>query len=163
MTVEPKPFKKAQPRWLLRGIWAIHHAAFRASGGRLILREAEPERLGTLRLRTLGRHSGQQRVSMLFYLEDGANLAVVASNAGASHEPAWLLNLRATPEAYVDLPDGVHSVVARIATDKEQDRLWDRFEALLDAYTRYAAATQRAIPVVILEPVESGRSVDTRA
>lgn len=91
---------------------------------------------------------------MLFYLEDGANLAVVASNAGASSEPAWLLNLRATPEAYVDLPDGVHAVIGRVATVQEQARLWDRFEALLDAYATYAAATQRVIPVVILEPAE---------
>ena len=96
MTAEPGRARRPQPRWLLRGSWAIHRAVFRASGGRLGLREAEPERLGTLRLRTLGRHSGQERTSMLFYLEDGANLAVVASNAGASIEPAWLLNLRAS-------------------------------------------------------------------
>jgi F420H(2)-dependent quinone reductase len=94
---------------------------------------------------------------MLFYLEDGANLAVVASNAGASSEPAWLLNLRETPEAFVDLPDGVHAVRGRVATVQEQGRLWHRFESLLAAYATYAAATQRVIPVVILEPTEAER------
>jgi hypothetical protein len=39
-------------------------------------------RLGSLRLRTIGRHPGEQRESFLCYVDDGSNLAIVASKAG---------------------------------------------------------------------------------
>lgn len=140
-------------------MWKLHRAGFVVSGGRIGLRKAEDERLGVLRLRTLGRRSGQERASMLYYLEDGRDLVVVASNAGAVSAPAWWLNLQASPEAFVDLPDGIHAVIGRAAGSAERRRLWSRFVALLDDYETYAAATERPIPVVILEPSDLSKPV----
>jgi len=145
------------PRWLFVVSWALHRAVFRLSGGRLGLRPVAAGRLGTLRLRTLGRRSGQERGTMLYYLEDGLNLAVVASNAGADAPPAWWLNLQASPEAEVDLPDGRHPVVGRAADAEERARLWPRFTAL-GSYESYVAATGRHIPIVILEPFPDERA-----
>ena len=149
---------KRRPRWVYQVMWALHRGGYALSGGRIGLREAQATGLGTLRLRTLGRHSGQERTSMLYYLADGPNLAVVASNAGASTDPAWWLNLRATPDAFVDLPDGERAVRGRLASADERARLWTRFVSLLEAYAEYAAATERPIPVIILESAELDRS-----
>lgn len=90
---------------------------------------------------------------MLFYLADGANLVVIASNAGASYDPAWWRNLEAEPRAKVDLPGRSLDVRARQAGGDERERLWARFEPLAD-YAGYAKATDRTIPVVILQPVD---------
>lgn len=95
-----------------------------------------------------------ERASFLFYLEDGPNLVIAASNAGAADDPAWWLNLQAAPEAFVDLPDGIHAVVGRAAGTVEQDRLWPRFVAMLEMYSVYAASTERTIAVIILEPAD---------
>ena len=91
---------------------------------------------------------------MLYYLEDVEHLAVAASNAGADDAPGWWLNLQATPRASVDLPDGPLWVTARETDGAERERLWPRFVACLADYGTYASATDRHIPIVILEPTD---------
>ena len=54
-----------------------------------------------LLLETLGRRTGQRRTTLVQYLADDETFVVVASNAGASHPPAWYLNLQAHPHAHV--------------------------------------------------------------
>ena len=145
--------KPGPPRWVYRTLWALHRAGYAISGGRLGLRSAANDRLGTLRLRTTGRRSGQERATMLYYLPAGAGAAVVASNAGSASPPAWWLNLQAQPRAEIDLPAGPRRVLAREATGAERERLWGRFVDQLADYERYAAHAGREIPIVILEPV----------
>ena len=65
-----------------------------------------PTRWGMLRLHTVGRKSGQERVAILGFIEDGPNLVTPAMNGWADPEPAWWLNLQAQPEAFVESPDG---------------------------------------------------------
>ena len=140
------------PRWFICSFWVLHRAAFAASRGRFGLRPATAERWGMLRLRTLGRHTGQQRSAILAYLEDGSNLIVLATNGMAEPTPAWWLNLQAHPEATVDLGDGSHAVRARVADTRERPRLWELWAALGGDLDGHAAARSKEIPVVILEP-----------
>jgi deazaflavin-dependent oxidoreductase (nitroreductase family) len=140
------------PRPALRLIWGVHQVLRRASGGRLGTRSARDDRVGTLYLRSIGRKSGQPRVNALFYLVDGADLVVVASNGGADTDPAWWLNLRDRPEADVEIVGDRVSVRARRATAQETDRLWPRLVAANPDYAVYRATARRPIPVVILEP-----------
>ena len=56
-----------------------------------------------------GARSGQERVAILGYIEDGPNLVTPAMNGWADPEPAWWLNLQANPEATVELPDGTRA------------------------------------------------------
>jgi len=140
------------PRWVYRALWALHRAGYAISGGRLGLRSAAGDRLGTLRLRTTGRRSGQERATMLTYLATGEGFAVVASNAGADAPPAWWLNLQAQPRAQVDLPGRSVRAEARAAAAEERAQLWDRFVERQGLYEQYAAKTEREIPIVILEP-----------
>lgn len=51
-----------------------------AAAGRVGLRPATAEHPGVLRLRTVGRRTGEERSVMLGYIEDGSNLVTVAMN-----------------------------------------------------------------------------------
>ena len=103
-------------------------------------------------LHTVGRKSGQPRVNGLFYLDDGPDLVVVASNAGADSDPAWLSNLQAQPDAEVELAGRRRPVRGRAATADEEARLWPRLDVANPDYAAYRAKARRPIPVVILEP-----------
>jgi deazaflavin-dependent oxidoreductase (nitroreductase family) len=140
------------PRPVLRVFWALHRALRRISGGRIGTSEATGDRKGTLFLHTVGRKSGKPRANGLFYLVDGSNLIVVASNAGADADPAWWLNLLNQPEAEVEVAGRRSPVRGRIATTEEDARLWPRLVAANPGYATYREKVSRLIPVVILEP-----------
>ncbi len=136
-------------RWLLALITVVHRALYRATGGRIGARAAGAK---MLLLTTLGRRSGQRRVTPLLYVEDGERFVVVASNAGDDRHPAWLLNLRKQPAVEIQIGPKHISVHAREASDAETEPLWPK---LLSSYTHfrdYRTRTQRHIPVVVLEP-----------
>jgi deazaflavin-dependent oxidoreductase (nitroreductase family) len=142
------------PRWMIRGIWAAHRAVYSVTGGRFGLRRPTEATWGMLRLKTVGRRSGRERVAILGYLEDGRNLITPAMNGWADPEPAWWLNLQAQPDATVELPDGTREVTARMATADERSRLWSMLSGLgTAAYTdANAARRSRETAIVILEP-----------
>ena len=80
-----------------------------------------------MRLTTVGRRSGQPRVAIVGYYEDGPNLVTLAMNGWAEAEPAWWLNLQAQPDTTVELKDGPRAVRGRAADGEERDRLWASF------------------------------------
>jgi deazaflavin-dependent oxidoreductase (nitroreductase family) len=140
------------PRPVFRAFWALHKGIVRLSGGRIGTARAAGGHLGTLFLASTGRSSGQQRRNGLYYVEDGPNFVVVASNAGADVDPAWWRNLQAQPDADVEIAGQRHAVRARAATPEEQARLWPRFVRGSSAFAEYQAKVTRRLPVVILEP-----------
>ena len=139
------------PRPLLRIGWALHRALFRLTGGR-VGTERAGSGLGTLFLISTGRTSGAVRRNGLFYIEDGADLVVVASNAGDKADPNWWRNLQAQPDAEVEVATKRLRVRARAATADEAARLWRRLDAANPNYAMYRAKAGREIPVVVLEP-----------
>jgi F420H(2)-dependent quinone reductase len=140
------------PRWLLRILWLEDRALSRLSGGRWALPNASGGEVRTLFLRTVGRKTGQKRRNGLFYLEDGPNLVVVASNAGRANDPSWWLNLQAHPDTEVEVRKEVRTVRARQASPAEAKRLYQLFVDALPQYGDYRERAGRDIPVVILEP-----------
>jgi deazaflavin-dependent oxidoreductase (nitroreductase family) len=132
--------------------WALHRALRRISRGRLGTIRARSGGLGTLFLHTVGRKTGQARVTGLFYLVQGPDLVVVASNAGGDADPAWWLNLRDQPDAEVEIAGRRRPVRARQATGEEAAGLWPRLDAANRDFVAYRAKANRPIPVVILEP-----------
>ena len=117
------------PRLFLKTFWAVHRAIYRFTGGRIGLQRPERgTKFGMLRIHTLGRRSGKERVTMLGYFEDGANLVTLAMNGWGKADPAWWLNLQSKPEAVVELTDGRREVRARRASGAERDRLWSIFD-----------------------------------
>ncbi len=140
------------PRWFIRTFWALHRAFYRGSGGRLGLRKPTADRWGMLRLRTVGRRSGAERVAILGYFEDGPDLVTMAMNGWGDPEPAWWLNLQAQPDAFVELVDGPRTVHARPAVGEERERLWARWAHYDQGLDDYAALRSRETAVVIFEP-----------
>jgi len=120
----PKP----PPRLFLRGAWLLHRSAYRISGGRFGLSRPEAgSKFGMLRLTTTGRRSGQTRIAIIGYYEDGPNLITLAMNGWGEKDPAWWLNLQTRSEATVELSGETRAVRARAAVGAERDRLWKQF------------------------------------
>jgi F420H(2)-dependent quinone reductase len=140
------------PRPMLRVLWAIHRGIDRLTGGRIGTVRPTGRRLGTLFVISTGRTSGQPRRNPVYYVEEGANLVVVASNAGAARDPAWWQNLQAQPDASVEIVGERRAIRARAATPEEHGRLWPRFVRGSAQFNEYQANTARKLSVVILEP-----------
>jgi deazaflavin-dependent oxidoreductase (nitroreductase family) len=139
------------PRPVLQLFWALHRGLWRLSGHRL--GTVPPSKgLGWLFVVATGRRSGAPRRTGVYYLEDGENLVVVASNAGGDVDPQWWRNLVVTPDATVEIGRRTLPVRARRATADEEARLWPRLIAANKDYATYRATTTREIPIVVLEP-----------
>ncbi len=105
-----------------------------------------------LLLTTTGRKSGRQRTTPLNYLQDGESKVLVASNGGNDQHPAWYLNLRANPDAEVQIGREKQRVRAGVAGDEERARLWPLVVQMYHGYGEYQKETKRKIPVVVLKP-----------
>jgi deazaflavin-dependent oxidoreductase (nitroreductase family) len=129
-----------------------HALAIRLSGGRIRRSFLFTGGMPILVLTTVGRKSGQRRSTPVGYLKVDSGFAVLASNAGSDHVPAWWLNLQAHPVAEV-LADRVHyQVTARPADPIENHALWGEFARLNPGFDEYRNLTERTLPVVLLEP-----------
>ena len=103
-----------------RAATRLHTFIYRATGGRLGDRIVGAP---VLLLTTTGRKTDRRHTIPLLYLEDGENFVVVASNGGAPRHPAWWLNLRADPEANVEIGDRKLHVRAQKASPEQKKRL----------------------------------------
>ncbi len=112
-----------------------------------------PGPLPTLLLTTTGRKSGEPRALPLLYGAVGDSYAVIASNGGMPNHPLWYLNLEAKPEC--ELMGGAKAVSARarVAEGEERERIWAQMAELYPPYLDYQKATERKIPVVVLDPI----------
>jgi deazaflavin-dependent oxidoreductase (nitroreductase family) len=128
MTTTREQSPRTPPRFVVRTFWLLHRAAYRVTGGGFGLsRPVAGSKFGMLRLTTIGRKSGQPRVAIVGYYDDGPNLVTMAMNGWGDKEPAWWLNLQALPETTVELPGETRAVQARAAAGEERDRLWAKF------------------------------------
>jgi deazaflavin-dependent oxidoreductase (nitroreductase family) len=109
--------------------------------------------LTTLLLTTTGRKSGKSLVLPLIYRPTGdGGYCIIASKGGAPAHPAWFLNLEADPKVHVQVATDKFDAVARVAEGEERERLWQMMVDYYGPYTDYQAATERQIPVVVLDP-----------
>jgi deazaflavin-dependent oxidoreductase (nitroreductase family) len=127
-------------------------AEFRSSGGHVsgVLADSP-----MLLLTTTGAHSGRPHTTPLGYVTDRTpdRLVVFASNMGAARHPAWFHNLRADPQAEVEVGERRFPVTATIATGADYDRLYRLFtESMPGTGDHQERAGQRQIPMVLLEP-----------
>ena len=157
MSGRPNVSPRLPPRWFVRSAWAVHRAIYRFTGGRRGLWPPKIDKWGTMRLKTIGRRTGRERVAILGYYEDGPNLVTMAMNGWAEGEPAWWLNLQAHPDASVDLVDGSRAVRARAAEGDERSRLWARWRDVGSDVDAYATRRSSETAVVILEPLPEVR------
>ncbi len=133
----------------LRWAGKLNIPLYRLSGGRLMGKVNEAP---VLLLTTTGRKSGQKRTAPVVYLADGDKLVVIGSNAGHSRTPAWSLNLKANPEADVEVGRSRRPVRARVAEGEERAELWRRHNVQYSGFDEYEARTDRDIALFVLEP-----------
>lgn len=125
-------------------------ARFEASGGTeaTTLRDTDyPIVVVTSR----GARTGKLRKNPLMRVEHDGVYAAVASKGGDPAHPGWYYNLLADP--HVEVQDGPvrRDMVAREVTGEEKREWWDRAAAAYPDYAAYQAATDREIPVFVLE------------
>jgi deazaflavin-dependent oxidoreductase (nitroreductase family) len=103
-----------------------------------------------LLLTTRGRTSGEPRTNPLIYRTDDGRWVIVASRGGTPSNPSWFENLRADPEATIQVRAETIPARASTATGEERERLWSLMTEVWPAYDDYQARTEREIPVVVL-------------
>jgi deazaflavin-dependent oxidoreductase (nitroreductase family) len=133
----------------LRWTGKLNIPLYRLTGGRVGGKLAGSP---VLLLNMIGRKSGEPRTVPIVYLADGNRQIVIGSNAGHQNEPAWSLNLKANPEAEVEIGRKRHPVRARIAEGDERAELWRRFNDQYSGFDDYEARTDRDIAVFVLNP-----------
>lgn len=105
-----------------------------------------------LLLTTTGRKSGQPRTAPVLYLADEERYVVINTNAGNAKTPAWSLNLRADPDAEVEIGRKRIKVRARLAEGEERAGLWRRHMEQYSGWDYYESKLDREIGVFVLEP-----------
>jgi len=95
-----------------------HEALYRASGGRAGHRI--PGRPPMLMLYHVGARSGQRRACGLTYMPCDGSFVVVGSNGGGPRNPGWVYNLRAFPDAEIQVGPQRIKVRAREPGDGER-------------------------------------------
>ncbi len=103
-----------------------------------------------LLLHTVGKRSGKPRVNPVMYLRDGERYLIFASKAGADTHPDWYSNLKAHPDAQIEVGDETIDVQAEEIQGPERDRLYERQASLYPAFAEYQRKTKRVIPVIAL-------------
>jgi len=121
----------------------------RSTGRRTIL---GPFGIPVLLLETVGRNSGQHRISPLLFTRDGASVVVVGSNFGQAHHPAWTGNLIANPAATVVVGGRRVPVTATLLDGAEAEAAYQQMVELTEAYSAYRGRTDRQIRVFRLTP-----------
>ena len=105
----------------------------------------------TLILITTGARSGAKRRTPLIFLPDGNRIVLVASNFGRDRHPGWYYNLRANPQAQVNMYGHLFECRAREVSGIEYLELWERAVRYYPGFAVYARRAGRTIPIVVLE------------
>ena len=121
---------------------------FRANGGVV---GGTYARVPLLLLHHVGAKSGAARITPLAYIADGRHWVIFAANSGGPTHPGWYHNLCQNPAAAVELASGTYEVTIRIAQGPEREAFLERFRQSSPYFADFEKATQREIPVVVLE------------
>ena len=128
---------------------------YRANGG--VIKTGMFAGMPGLLLHTRGAKSGKQRLNPLYRYDFEGSWYVIGADGGNSKAPAWVHNLRAQPQASVDIGNGTEvvtcDVVARELPEVERNQVWQK---LLQEIPHIAGFQEKAdgriIPVFELKP-----------
>ncbi len=135
------------PRFARPWLGRADLALYTATKGRIAL---SPKEFHSGVLETIGARSGQIRRVLLYFGRLGNSHAVAASNYGSGKIPDWAFNLRAHPEATLEL-DGTRKTVRAIEiTGSRQKELWEALDAVFPGYAEYRKRVHN-IPLFVLE------------
>ena len=102
---------------------------------------------------TLGAKSGKVRKTPLVRVADGeGRYAVVGSQGGAPTHPQWVHNVRARAVARLQDGGDLRDYDVREVDGDEKATWWARAVEVWPDYDTYQAATDRQIPLFVLDP-----------
>jgi deazaflavin-dependent oxidoreductase (nitroreductase family) len=132
-------------RWVQRRMMNQHRRSWKFMG------------MDVLFLTTVGRTSGQERVTPLAWFPNGdGSWLIVASAGGAAQNPAWYRNLAAHPDRLrIELRDKTVPVTAEQLSGPARERAWEQIVAAQPRYATYQQKTDRELPVIRLTPAQS--------
>ena len=137
---------RLKPR-TIRLIGRLHAWVWKLTGGKL---GNAFGRAPFMMLTTRGRITGRERTTPVLYLQDGADLIVVASFGGNDMYPAWFLNLERCPEAEVIINDERQRLLATRISPEKKRLIWPRLIEMYPNFAIYQQRTQREIPLLRL-------------
>ena len=108
-----------------------------------------------LLLATTGAKSGKSRLNPLAYSEEGDDIVVIASMAGAEQNPPWFYNLKAYPNVEVEVGDEKFQAIAQITDEPLRTDLYKKMEEKMPMFSQDREKTKRVIPVILLKKVNS--------
>jgi deazaflavin-dependent oxidoreductase (nitroreductase family) len=127
-----------------------HRKLLRLSGGRIL---GSAFGMPVVELHTIGRRTGQPRVTVLTApIHDATRVVLVASKGGDDRHPQWYRNLTVQPEVEILIEGTLRTLRARTASATEKAELWPQILRAYKGYGGYQARAGRDIPVVICEP-----------
>jgi deazaflavin-dependent oxidoreductase (nitroreductase family) len=135
------------------GARVLHHVdkpVHRLTGGRHTL-SSLVSGLPLVMLTTTGARSGRPSTVPLLGLPTPDGVAVIASNFGQRHHPAWYHNLRADPTGEVVVDGVARRFVAAEAEGEERERIWREGLRVYPGWDQYERrAAHRRIAVFVL-------------
>jgi deazaflavin-dependent oxidoreductase (nitroreductase family) len=143
----------------LRWIGKLNTPAYKLSGGRIGAKVGDAP---VLLLTTTGRKSGEARTAPVVYLEHGAGLILIDTNAGNEKLPGWSHNLKAKPRAEVQVGRRKLPVTARIAVGAEREELWRACNDQYAGFDEYITWMERTPSVWVLEPADARADAQPR-
>jgi deazaflavin-dependent oxidoreductase (nitroreductase family) len=117
---------------------------FRTNGGKV----SGPFDAATVVLLTAtGAKSGKKRMTPLVSFTIDGRMLVIGSYGGADVDPAWVHNLRANPQAHVEVGTEAFDVIARELSREERDSAFAQVVEAAPGFGDYQANTHRVIPL----------------
>ena len=141
--------QKWLPRFLPQIVW-LDRAIHRLTRGRFTLLSLAG--LPELYLTVPGRKSGIPRTTPLLCVPHRGGYLVAGSNWGAPKPPVWVLNLRASGAAEIDVKGRRTRASVRELAGAEREDVWQVMLRTWPNYAKYAERTDRLIPVFELTP-----------
>ncbi|MCL7430397.1 SDR family NAD(P)-dependent oxidoreductase [Streptomyces sp. YS415] len=112
----------------------------------------------SLLLTTTGARTGRPRPTPLFHVEHDGGYAVVGSNFGLQHHPAWTNNLLKTPAATVSIAGRQIPVTGRLLDGPEGEQVWHKILTTLSTgYQTYSDRSGRNLRIFHLQPAGPAR------
>ena len=137
--------------WLFARI--LHHIdrpVYKLTGGRHTF-AALVSGLPVVMLTTTGARSGLQRTVPVLGLPTSDGIAVIASNYGQAHDPAWCHNLRADPVGEIAVDGERRRFRAVEAQGDQRDRIWHQGLRIYPGWSQYERrASNRRIAIFVL-------------
>lgn len=140
---------RAGAAFFRRTMHLIDRPLLRLTRGRFSFASSYP----VLLLTTKGAKSGKERTVPLLYVEWEGGIAIIGTRFGSTRHPGWYHNLRANPEATVEIRGERTRYAARETEGDERAEIWRMAAKMYSGYEVYGPRAGRRIPVMALSPL----------